>query len=195
MKKKEKLQSKKVIIWLIAAIAICGVLVTYAALQYAKRGKETNQLTTGTLILELDDGAADGITIDPAIPKEDVDGLKTTSYTFVLRNTGTTAAEYRISLIDDEEAYLEDHCSDNRMPHSALKTAITKDSGDENISLLDENDDYLDTGELKPKGEITYTLKLWIDQSAENDIEGTHFHGKIKLEGIVKGRKNFETGE
>ncbi len=201
MKNDETLKSKKAIVVVTLTILIVLIGITYASIVYQREGEKENTLTTGTLILELDDSTANGISIDPAIPLTESQGTsQTESYEFILRNTGSAEAQYRISLVDDEEAYIQDQCTENKLPHTLLKTALSKNDEDEQIKFLEteedgENKGVLDQGTIGSGENIKYNLKLWIDSSADTSIGGTHFHGKVKLEGIVKGRTNYQTGE
>ena len=204
MKNEETLKSKKAIVVVTLAILIVLIGMTYASIVYQREGQKENQITTGTLILELDDKTASGISIDPAIPLPEDQGLsQAESYDFTLRNTGSGDAQYRISLVDDEEEYETDNCTEKRLPHKYLKTALTKgDEGEPKIKFLDnaeveggDNKGILDEGTIGSGESIKYSLKLWIDVSADKAISDTHFHGKVKLEGIVKGRTNYQTGE
>ncbi len=203
MKNEETLKSKKAIVVVTLAILIVLIGVTYASLQYQREGQKENELTTGTLILELDDKTANGISIDPAIPlPEDQGQSQAESYDFTLRNTGSGDAQYRISLVDDEEEYETDGCTEKRLPHKFLKTSLTKNEEEPKIKFLDneeveggDNNGVLDEGTIGSGENIKYSLKLWIDISADKAISDTHFHGKVKLEAIVKGRTNYQTGE
>ena len=195
MKKNDTVKSKNIVTITTIAILIVLIGVTYAAIEYQREGEKENVITTGTLKLALQD-TADGIEINPATPLTESQGLEQSSeYKFVLNNTGTGNASYRIKLVDDEEAYTEDKCDDNRLSHDFLKVALSKNGEEEQLTLLGENEDVIDEGVIKSGGENEYTLKIWIDDSADTSIGGAHFHGKIKLEAVVEGRTNFETGE
>lgn len=198
MKKEETVKSKKAIVGATIAILLMLIGVTYAAFVYQKEGLKESEIRTGTLMLELDDDTSNGIIIEPAIPISDTDTgalASLNSYKFTLRNTGSANAQYRISLVDDEGEYTKDGCSNKKLPHRFLKVGLEK-NGSAIAPFALENSDVIDEGTISSNGgEIEYTMKIWIDYRADTAINGTHFHGKLKLEAIVAGRSNYETGE
>lgn len=179
-------------------LVICGVVflfaVTYAIFTYTGYGTKENRLATGTLILTLDDTTSEGISLANAIPVTNEDGLTSPSYTFAVENTGTLSANYRVSLVEDSDKYIEHGCTAKKMAWSNIKYSITKSTGS-SIDLLSENTGILDTGTLAPGEKKSYTLQLWISDTAGNDVMGTHFHGKIEVKAIQEGHTNYETGE
>lgn len=170
------------------------IFVAYAAFAFAGIGEKENKATTGTLILTLDESATEGISLQSTIPLTDAEGLTTTAYTFSIKNTGTLNANYQLSLLNDDDRYTSDGCSDNKMPWTLVKYAFTKNSGTETIALLNSDPKVLDTGLLEPQATNSYTLQLWIDASATNEIMGTHFHGKIQVQAIQEGQTDYDTG-
>ena len=195
MKKQDTVKSKNIITITTIAILIVLIGVTYAALEYQREGTKENIISTRMLKIALQAGS-NGLNINPAVPLSEDQGLEQAQgYKFVLNNTGTANASYRIKLVDDEEEYTKDKCTDNKLNHNYIKASITKDGVEQEPVLLGENDDIIDKGTIKAGEESEYTLKIWIDDSADTSVGGAHFHGKIKLEGIVEGRTNYETGE
>lgn len=197
---KNKKTDKKniaVILGLSFTIVLSLVAASYAIFTFSKPGEKENEVVTGTLRLVLDEGlSGNAIDIDPAIPVSQSVGLSQEPYTFALRNTGTSPATYRLSLIDYDRQYDRDGCE--RIPKDKIMVSFTKD-GEPLITDSLSNIEYFDTGDILPTGAeeagITYTMKIWIDESAGNEIMGAHFHGQLMLEGIVQGHTNFETGE
>lgn len=168
------------------------VLVSYAVFSYAREGEENNKLSTGTLILTLDDSTSSGITLSNAIPVTDQEGLSGTPYTFTVRNSGTLNSNYELQLVDDEEKYISHDCSDKKLPWTNIKYSLTKNDEEPVSGIL--NNQAFDTALLKPEETNSYTLRLWIDSKAGNEIMGTHFHGKIQVKAIQEGHTNYDTG-
>ena len=75
-----------------------------------------------------------------------------------------------------------------------LNYSFMKDSSSK-IDLLSTNSGLLDTGMLAPGESKSYTLRLWISDTATNDVMGTHFHGKIQVKAIQEGHTDYDTGE
>ncbi len=183
----------------ISIFVICAVLmlflVAYAIFTFTGLGTKENRLSTGTLVLTMDESMSNGISISNAVPISDSEGINTDPYVFSIENTGTLNANYRILLVDDLEKYEDHHCSDNKMPWKNIKYELKKDGGASSVDLLSSSSGLFDTGVLAPGKKKNYTLKLWIEESSGNEIMGTHFHGRIKIEAIQEGHTNYETGE
>lgn len=178
---------------------ICTILmfifVSYAVFAFSQEGTEENKITTGTLLLTLDETASSGISLENAIPVTDSDGMLNDPYIFTIENTGTLNANYQVVLENDAEKYNADGCNNNKLPWQAIKYAFSKDGSTPEVALLSGNDGIFDTGLLAPGEKKTYTLRLWISENAQNEIMGTHFHGKIKVKAIQEGHTNYDTGE
>lgn len=183
----------------VSIFVICGVLalflVAYAIFTFTGLGTKENRLSTGTLVLTMDESMSHGISISGAVPVSDQEGKSTDPYVFSIENTGTLNASYRVLLVDDLEKYEEHQCSDKKMPWKNIKYELTKDGGSASVDLLSSDSFLFDTGVLAPGESKDYTLKLWIEESSGNEIMGTHFHGRIKIEAIQEGHTNYETGE
>ena len=74
-------------------LIICGVVflfaISYAIFTYTGYGKQENKLSTGTLILTLNESTSEGITLADTVPVTDEEGLTFPAYTFSVQNTGT----------------------------------------------------------------------------------------------------------
>ncbi len=191
----------KIAAMFVALIFLVSLLVglSLAIFQYAKLGNEENKMTTGTLIMEVDDTGADEINITDAYPMDDEDGMNQTPYIFTVRNTGTAKAQYRIRLVKDEASYTNDLAN---VDSSYIKYGFQKGNDTPTIGFVDANSGILITDELLAGngGNQEYSLRLWIDSEKElpNTLFETktiEFHGKIQVEAIQEGHKNYTTGE
>lgn len=195
MKKKQEANKKGMILAIVfALIAVIGV--TYALFQYQKLGTKRNTITTGTLILTLDESKGNAITVSNAVPMSDLQGEEEDSYHFELENTGTLPAKYRIRLEEDQEAITADACGTKKMTDTQLKVSLEKDGVKNTPTLLSGFTQHIiDTGTLEPGGKIIYDLRLWIDSGVGIEANGKHFHGKIYIDGIVDGHTDWTTGK
>jgi len=179
-------------------LVICGVVlffaIAYAIFTFTGYGEKEQRLSTGTLVLTLDESISEGITISDAIPVTDEVGQSFAAYTFSVQNTGTLKANYQVSLVNDDDKYVAHGCSDNKMAWKNIKYSFMKDSSSQ-IDLLSTNSGILDTGVLAPGESKNYTLRLWISDTAMNDVMGTHFHGRIQVKAIQEGHTDYDTGE
>mgnify|MGYP004504331115 CR=1 FL=1 len=164
----------------IIAIALALVLLvggSYAWLTLQVTGNKTNILRAGTLKLTLDDTTSNGILLEKAVPMSDTKGKTTTEYTFTLQNSGSIASDYKIYLDDvalsDDEVQLED---------SKVKYQLIK-NGEETIDLLSNLDNKtIDTGTIGTNKTNTYSLRVWIDSDAGNEIMGKILSKELRVE-------------
>ena len=152
---------------------------SYAWLTLQVTGNKTNILRAGTLKLTLDDTTSNGILLEKAVPMSDTKGKTTTEYTFTLQNGGSIASDYKIYLDDvalsDGEIRLED---------SKVKYQLVK-NGEETVALLSSlNNKAIDTGTLGTNKTNTYSLRVWIDSDAENEVMGKILSKELRVEAM-----------
>lgn len=178
----------------IIAIAIAIVLLiggTYAWLQLSLTGTKTTKIEAGTLKLTLDESASEGINVEGALPMTDEEGLQTEAYTFSVENTGTITSEYILYLDDDDEAITS---TDTRMEDSVVKYSLVKNEGVATTALVSTltNRQLTQKAQIEPGITDTYTLRLWIKDTAKNeDVQqkqadgryiGKVFAAKLRIE-------------
>ena len=172
-KKTNKLTKQLFALALVLVLLIAG---SYAWLTLQVTGNKTNILRAGTLKLTLDDTTSNGILLEKAVPMSDTKGKTTTEYTFTLQNSGSTVG-YTIYLDDvalsDGETQLED---------SKVKYQLIK-NGEETVGLLSSLEDKaIDTGTIGTNKTNTYSLRVWIDSSAENEVMGKILSKELRVE-------------
>ena len=176
MKEKKKMSKATKQLFALAFTLVLLIAGSYAWLTLQVTGNKTNILRAGTLKLTLDDTTSNGILLEKAVPMSDTKGKTTTEYTFTLQNTGT-AVGYTIYLDDvaltDGETQLED---------SKVKYQLTK-NGEETVALLSSLDNkVIDTGTIDKNKTNTYSLRVWIDSSAENEVMGKILSKELRVE-------------
>ena len=183
-------KNKKITKQLFALALVLLVLLggTYAWLTLQVTGEKTNVLRAGTLSLVLDDTTSEGIKLEKAVPISDEKGKTGTEYTFTLQNKGTKAVSYTIYL---DDVVLE--ASETRMDDSKVKYQLTKNSK-ETVALLNTlSDKVLDSGEIAGSTTNTYSLRVWIDSAAENEVMGTILYKQLRVEATQVGAKTTTT--
>ena len=142
------------------------------------------------LKLVLDDTMEGGIHLVNAIPVTDEEGLTQVGYTFTLENTGKIDSNYEIYLDD-----LDLDEGQTRMQDRFLKYQLVKDGKEISLDLLStigENPNrLLDKGEISSGEKFTYTLKLWIDFDATNEVMETMFKGQLRIEAMQEVGKSL----
>ena len=161
----------------LAFVLIVLVAGSYAWLTLQVKGEKTNVLRAGTLSLVLDDTTSEGIKLEKAVPISDEKGKTGTEYTFTLQNKVTKAASYTIYL---DDVALE--TSETRIDDSKVKYQLTKNSK-ETVALLNTlSDKVLDSGEIAGSTTNTYSLRVWIDSEAGNEVMGTILYKELRVE-------------
>ncbi len=189
MKKFIKKHKMGIFITVSAIIMVIGL--SYAWLQLTLRGnKELSILTSGKLELVLDDTMTEGISVTNSVPITDDMGLEQKAYTFTLENKGTIDSDYTIYLDDLE--LTEDQ---TRMKDSFIKYELVKNGERVNLDLLSTTGEHpnrvLDKDIISAKDKYTYSLKIWIDSNATNEVMNTTFKGQLKIEAMQGKTKNL----
>ena len=183
-------KNKKIKKQLFALALVLLVLLggTYAWLTLQVNGEKTNVLKAGTLSLVLDDTTSEGIKLEKAVPISDEKGKTGTEYTFTLQNKGTKAASYTIYL---DDVALE--ASETRMDDSKVKYQLTKNSNEKVALLNNLSDKVLDSGTIDGSTTNTYSLRVWIDSVAKNEVMGTILYKQLRVEATQVGAKTSTT--
>ncbi len=185
---KDKIMSNKELIVAIAVVLVFLATCSYAWLTIRKISDKTNVLRAGTLSLVLDDTTSGGIKLEKAVPISDEKGKTGTEYTFTLQNKGSKAASYTIYL---DDVALE--ASETRMDDSKVKYQLTKNSN-EKVALLNTlSDKILDSGEIAGSTTNTYSLRVWIDSAAGNEVMGAILSKQLRVEATQAGTKGTTT--
>lgn len=203
MEKKNK-KGLYVFLGLVALVLVIGV--TYAFITITLQGTKENSITGGSLKVVLNDtdeslgnGAGD-ITISDAFPVTDAVGMTKTPYTFTLSNDGDKDASYTVYL--DEDAVDE---GNTRMDDSQVKVGLTNGAdevlGDlpKKVSELGDKvtrtigtgesartvtSNVLYSGVLEHGKMITFVLRLWIADDADETVMGKQYATKVSVDAV-----------
>ena len=182
MKKKGKWKVQ----FLVMAFCVLGLVAVLVGSSYAifsdvSDQGDYNTVTAGTLQLSYED--TQSLSLSNLYPVSDVEGMTGEGYTFTVRNIGTLPSDYKVMIQDDEAMIQADGCSDHLMPKANIKISI--DGGTPFLlSSIEESNYMITTGNLQPGESVTHVVKVWIDEASGNEILGTHFHGKVVVEGV-----------
>lgn len=185
----KKLIGKKTL-WIIFVGIIVLIGVSYAWLTVTLTGTKDVVIRSGNLSLNLDETSKDGINLNNTYPMTDQEGMKTTSYDFTLKNTGTISSNYVVSIEDVTEN--EKKLNVNVLKYDLKKTVYSKDGIEKNsqtdtmqlLSSIKTDDGIIvDSGLLEEGEYITYELRVWIDYDAGNEYQESSFNGVLKIDG------------
>ncbi len=172
--------------FLVMAFCVLGLVAVLVGSSYAifsdvSDQGDYNTVTAGTLQLSYED--TQSLSLSNLYPVSDVEGMTGEGYTFTVRNIGTLPSDYKVMIQDDEAMIQADGCSDHLMPKANIKISV--DGGTPFLlSSIEESNYMITTGNLQPGDSVTHVVKVWIDEASGNEILGTHFHGKVVVEGI-----------
>ena len=178
---------KKYIILVIVTIVVSIVALlgaSYALLTMTLEGDKTITLTAGILKVDFTDG--NYINLENTAPISDAQGQKLTPYTFTITNTGNINAYYHVSL--EEE-------TTNTLDNSYVRMKLTNnkgyDSGISNVNIYGTGTFNIKSEEvLEPEDTITYTLWMWLDEDADNSVQGKEYKSKIVVTSYDREQKS-----
>ena len=196
---KEMAKKNKELIIAIAVVLILIITGTYAWLTLTRESEQVNVIRAGSLSMELDESASEGIALINAVPMSYQQGILTDKYTFTLNNESPIANEYSI-ILEDQLTYTNDEGeevtidSTNRLGDNKIRFVLLKDgevATPEKSHLLSEDPGrIIDTGVIDGDASVTYTLIMWIDSRAQNaqdeteteEVMGKVFNAKLRIE-------------
>ena len=161
----------------VIAVSIISLIGTsYALLTMNLEGEKEISLTAG--ILKVDFSEGDNINLENMAPISDSKGLKTTPYTFTITNTGNIDAYYHISLEENINNTLDNRYIKMKMTGSnGYDSGVIKVNGYGKGTFEIYGEDI-----LSPSDKVTYKLWMWLDEEADNSVQGTIYQSKIVVE-------------
>ena len=172
--------------FLVMAFCVLGLVAVLVGSSYAifsdvSDQGDYNTVTAGTLQLSYED--TQSLSLSNLYPVSDVEGMTGEGYTFTVRNIGTLPSDYKVMIQDDSAMIQADGCSDHLMPKANIKVSVNGGTPFL-LSSIEESNYMITTGNLQPGDSVTHVVKVWIDEASGNEILGTHFHGKVVVEGV-----------
>ena len=203
MEEKKKIGNAKLLI--VAFVLTVAIIFgsTYAWVRLTKNSNTVNKITAGSLELTLDDTTSDGITLVNEVPRSYRQGMETTEYTFTLTNKNSTSS-YSLSL-KDLEKYTNDEkeevtiTDENRINDSKIRYILLKNGEESSVNkskiLTDRT---IDSGTIEKGQTISYSLRVWIDSKASNEVMGKIFNAQLNIEATQTSPQQavaFKTGD
>ena len=181
----------KISLLVIGILLVISLLISssYALWVFNVSQESTNVLVSDCFEITLTDNNPIGLS--SSFPMRDSDGVKTTPYTFTIKNICNHPADFQINLetlntstIDEEfiKADLNGHITE----YNAAESVETTIDGAKSAVML-----YEDT--LAVNSSKTYNLRIWVNEIAtQEDVENKSYASKISVKATV--RKQFAEG-
>ncbi len=148
--------------------------------KYATNGRLAATGLVGQDLMYYD--LSEGINMENAFPVSDAYGLTTNPYVFQISNKGSKDWEYQIQMIREENDDEKDHI----LEYNYLRYAIKKNEEDFSTPANIPLDGIIYVDQLNGKESNVYSIKIWIDENAGNEIMDTSFTGKISVSPLVR---------
>ena len=170
-------KQKKILIIAIFLVITLFIGSSYALLTNFDKTDNVITIKSGNLTMTI---AADTVNLNNKLPESNEDGLKGTTTTITLTNTGTMNIEgYDVKLVNETGT-----SNVSTLDNKYIKYAISLD----NITfsdpqILSSNNNIIYTGyNLAVNASKTLYLKVWIDNAAGNNAINKSFYGSIKVD-------------
>ena len=166
---------------LVIMIAISGISLAYLQAQDNSGNSEDASITVANFGLVLLTDIAD-ITMNNTYPMTDLEGQITgTKATFQIKNTGSIAADYKVSLVDGSTpSTIVNSKVRYQLKRVNESTSVETSLG---INTLDVNG-VIDTGSIDPNVTYTYTIALWVAYDESPSSTDT-FSKLIQVDGML----------
>ncbi len=177
------MKKKYILITLISLIIVLSIGITYALFYSSVTQSDLNALNTTCFDVTYTENS-NSINLVNSYPMKDSKGLKLKPYTFTITNTCNTTSEYVVTVNTTNNS------STILLPYIKIanyKTNIRKLNSLRTINLSSNlntiyniNTSYeIDTGYLEQNESKSYSINLWIDESAGNNIMGESFEARV----------------
>ncbi len=178
------------ILGLLGVISLIGI--SYALWTVTLSQQSENKIATSCLNIEILKESEE-IVLENAFPITDEEGMKTTPYTFTIRNTCDTFIDYEVSLGMSNATTLNSKYVAVVLDYNEIKTLDTYES-----TTIDgyKEGRILQKGSLSGGDEVTYNLRLWLDEdiTTNDPVFNTKFQGKIHITATIGSYSPVEQG-
>ena len=161
---------------MIVLLVIIGI--SFAYFTFRITGDEEVFLEVGTFDIYFDDGET--IRLNNAVPVPDEVGMNMPGYSFTVRNRGTIAGIYQLSLEQED-------INSNTLNQDHIRFSIREDNGTWSAPiLLSELNNLLliEEGVLAPEEERDYEIRLWLYENATNEAQGRTFQARLVMDAV-----------
>ena len=188
----KKPRKKKFLILVVIFLILLCVGVSYALWQFITSQTNPNKIASTCLDISLT-SETDAIKMENTFPITDEEGMETSPYTFTITNTCNTFLSYEVILGMTNETTLKSEYIAAVLDTSAIETLNTYESTEVNGY---KEARILRTGSLSSGDEVTYNLRLWMDEDVEatEDAMNKTFASKVIVRATVSNYSPVDQG-
>ena len=182
-------KSKKIVMSVGIILAILGIVIgaSYALWTTTAYQESVNKIASDCLKIKLT--GKNEIQLEKAYPIRDSEVKELVPYEFTIENTCNLEIKYQVNLEIMDGNRISSELIGVSINNSGKKLLNTYEEIEPTYNKNDyqavEGRNLVKTKKLKGKESVTYTLKLWLDQSVtlEDDIINKEFIAKVSVVG------------
>lgn len=166
----------------IAVILLIAVVSTYHI--YNKfQVNQTVDFNSESLDVTYHEKTGNKLVIDKVTPVTDSVGLSSKSYNITIKNNLTEAVDFKLQVLDDLEAIVEDSCEDNLITKENIRISIKNGSKESKIYDLSELEEgILLDGKVDALATKELAVRVWVKQDSVLPLGSSmHYHGAIQV--------------
>ena len=189
-KLKEYLTKKEMIILIISLLIILLASFSYA-LFLSVDNRDEDIVTTECFKSTFED--SNDINLDIAYPMSDTEGSRLTPYTFTIKNLCNKAGEYQVNVETKEESSLSTNYLRYKLNNYSSDILGSQLEVQEYINENISESRNIEAGVILPNEEITYDLRLWVDESSTiSESANKLYKGKVVIK-TIENKEPYQT--
>lgn len=181
----------KLILIIFSVLVLAGIIVftvgkSFAFFNYKKEGEVVNVVTFNGLSVNIKNSSSEALNLTNAYPEYDFDGMNRNPIEFTITNHSKKPIDYKLKVENDQDK--QNNCILNGSVCPQLSTNYIRYSyklGNSEWSEpanLGSNNNIVLTSTILKNGTSNVEIKIWIDSTSPNEIQGKYFYGKLILE-------------
>ena len=185
----------KYIVVILCVLALAGIVLftfgkSFAFFNYQKNGETLNVVTFTGITVNINNSSDEALNLNNAYPMYDMDGMNQDSLDLTLTNTSRKTLSFNLKVENDQDKLNE--CIANNGTCPSLSTNYIKysykiDNGEwSDPANLGANNNIALSESVSGNSSVDVSIKIWIDSTSPNEIQGTYFFGKL----IIQATRN-----
>lgn len=166
----------------ITFILLIAILSTYY-IYHKFQGVRSIDFNSESLDVTYHETSGDKLTIKKVTPVTDSVGLSSKAYLISIKNNLTEDVHYKIKIIEDEDAILEDECEEDSIPKEDLRISIkVNKKGSKIYDLIELEDGILLDDVIDALDVKNITIRIWVSHESSLPMGARmHYHGIMQV--------------